>query len=123
MSDKSLLTDIFISIEASIDMVLARTKEIKNATDLVANANGVLLLDSISMRLQFIGESLKRVEKHDKEFLYSYHEVEWEKIINLRDFISHHYEMLNHQIIFDICKNHIPQLKKVVTQIIADVKR
>lgn len=122
MSDKLLLMDIFLSIESSIDMVLERTMNINTPEGFIASKEGVMMIDSISMRLQFIGESLKKIEKHNKDFLYSYHEIEWQKIINFRDFISHHYDMLNHQIIFDICKNHIPKLKIVIAQIITDLK-
>lgn len=32
----------------------------------------------------------------------------------IRDIISHHYEHVDHEIIYDICKNHLPNLKKAV---------
>ena len=31
---------------------------------------------------------------------------------------SHHYDIVDHEIIFDICKNHIPKLAAVVHKII-----
>ena len=34
------------------------------------------------------------------------------------DIISHHYEMIDHEIIFDICIHHIPKLKATVQRII-----
>ena len=37
--------------------------------------------------------------------------------MKLRDIISHHYERMDHEIIFDICKNHIPILKETVQKI------
>ncbi|MGK2864604.1 MAG: HepT-like ribonuclease domain-containing protein [Chitinophagaceae bacterium] len=33
-----------------------------------------------------------------------------EKIIKFRDFISHHYEKLDRDIIFEICRDDIPEL-------------
>jgi uncharacterized protein with HEPN domain len=39
-------------------------------------------------------------------------------IMRLRDIISHHYEAIDYEIIFDICKNHIPQLKTTATNIV-----
>lgn len=78
-------------------------------------------LDAISMRQQFIGESLKKVEKLDPALLTKYNDVEWSKIINLRDFISHHYDMLNTEIIFDICQIHIPKLKITVDRILSEL--
>jgi len=34
----------------------------------------------------------------------------------MRDIISHHYFDLNAEIVFPICKNHIPELLKTVTK-------
>lgn len=41
-------------------------------------------------------------------------------IMKLRDIISHHYDHVDHEIIFDICKNNIPALKKAIQQILKD---
>ncbi|WP_319575453.1 HepT-like ribonuclease domain-containing protein [uncultured Desulfobacter sp.] len=32
----------------------------------------------------------------------------------IRDIVSHHYEKVDHEIIFDICQNHLPQLQKTI---------
>lgn len=34
--------------------------------------------------------------------------------MRLRDIVSHHYEKIDHEIIFDICQNHLPQLQKAI---------
>lgn len=110
MSDeKEIFLDLFLSVNQSIDLITGRYNKIKLPADFTSTANGLETLDAIAMRLQFIGESLKKVEKFDNNFFASYPETDWSKIINLRDFIAHHYDMLNHEIIFDICKEHIPK--------------
>ena len=111
MYDKELVKKIFINVHESIAIIIRRCSKIQSANDFVTSDDGIETLDSISMRLQFIGESLKKIEKINKNFFKAYDAIEWEKIINLRDFISHHYDMLNHEIIFDICTNHIPKLR------------
>ena len=40
--------------------------------------------------------------------------------MKLRDIISHHYEHMDHEIVYDICKNHLPSLKKAVQLIYKD---
>ena len=40
--------------------------------------------------------------------------------MRLRDIISHHYDTIDHEIIYDICRRHIPLLKKTIKQIIED---
>ena len=74
----------------------------------------------ICMRLQIIGELLKKIQKIDPLVLQGYAQIEWPNIMKLRDIISHHYDHVDHEIIFDICKNNIPALKKAIQQIHKD---
>jgi len=71
----------------------------------------IQLMDSVAMRLQIIGEHVKRISKEDALFIERLIGVDADAIIRFRDFISHHYEKTDYEIIFDICRNHIPQLK------------
>ena len=70
------------------------------------------------MRLQVIGESVKRIQKKDLSLLNGYVEIEWDKIARFRDLVSHHYEHVDHEIVYDICQNHIPRLKNVIEKMI-----
>ncbi|MBW1725431.1 MAG: DUF86 domain-containing protein, partial [Deltaproteobacteria bacterium] len=54
------------------------------------------------MRLQVVGELLKKINKVDNSILKNYPEIEWNKIKKLRDIVSHNYEKVDHEIIFDI---------------------
>jgi len=86
-----LIPDILHNINDSIKLVEQRISKISSAVDFMKEPEGVKLPDSISMRLQFIGESVRKIEKTDQSFLLRYPEIEWNKIINIRNFISHHY--------------------------------
>lgn len=123
MLDDVIRDNLQIILE-SIVLVEDRFSKINSADDLVSSADGVFILDGIAMRLQVVGELLKKINKMDKSLLEKYPEIEWDKIIRLRDIVSHHYEKLDHEIIFDICKNHIPKLNTTVSKIIesAEVK-
>jgi uncharacterized protein with HEPN domain len=77
-------------------------------------------LDSIAIRLQLIGESIKKIKSYNKEYLSKYNEIKWDEIIRFRDFISHNYEFVNPDIIYDVCKNDIPALKKTVEKILKE---
>ena len=37
-----------------------------------------------------------------KSFFADYPEIEWQLIMRLRDIISHHYDIVDHEIIYDI---------------------
>ena len=101
-------------ISKSLDLITKRFLEINQPDDFVSNATGILVLDAVVMRLQVVGELLKKIDKMDDLFLKKYNNIPWNKIMRLRDIVSHHYEQVDHEIIFDICKNHLPQLRKTI---------
>jgi uncharacterized protein with HEPN domain len=69
------------------------------------------------MRLQALGENVKRVVAKNPSVYTNYPDVPWDNIVKFRDFISHHYELLDYEAIFEICKHFLPQLKAAVTKI------
>ena len=117
MFDDIIKDNLQIILE-SIVLIEGRFSKINSADDFVSSAGGVLILDAIAMRLQVVGELLKKISKMDKSFLENYPEIEWDKIMRLRDIVSHHYEKVDHEIIFDICTHHIPKLRSTVHKII-----
>jgi len=108
----------FEFILESILLIENRFIKIKFPDDLINSQDGITLLDSIAMRLQAIGDNVKSVEKLDSKFLTKFPETEWEKIMKLRDVISHHYDGLDHEIIFNICNSKLPVLKISIESIL-----
>ena len=102
----------------SILLINQRFSEIRFANDFIADVTGKTLLDSIAMRLQAIGDNIKSVKKRSPEILLQYPSVDWTNIIRMRDLISHHYDGLDHEIIYDICQKNIPELQKIVELIV-----
>ena len=114
----NLIRDNLQVILESIVLIESCFSKVNNADDLVSSAGGVLILDAIAMRLQVVGELVKKIGKMDKSFLENYPEIEWDKIMRLRDIVSHHYEKVDHEIIFDICTHHVPRLRSTIHKII-----
>ena len=112
--------DYLHDILDSIELIEIRFAGIAKSDDFVMNANGVLTLDSICMRLQIIGELLKKINKINPMIWKRYPQIEWPNIMKLRDIISHHYHHVDHEIIYDICQSNLPVLKKVVQQMAKD---
>ncbi len=94
-----------------INICNQRFLKIDTPTDFVASEFGKMVLDSIVTRLQAIGESIKKTSRKHNLLQNNYPEIEWGKIIRFRDFISHHYEMLDYEIVFEICQNYLPKLR------------
>jgi uncharacterized protein with HEPN domain len=107
-------------ISDSIEIVNSRFAKIHNPSEFVDSPDGVTLLDSITIRLQSIGESVKNIVKRDKDFLTPYSEIDWQQIIKFRDFISHHYDEIDHEIVYNICKDYLPALKTTIEKIIKE---
>ncbi len=84
------IVDILDLLLESIILVQERFSMIAQSEDFVSTSDGVTFLDAISMRLQVIGESVKRIRKKDLSLLNRYAEIEWDKIARFRDLVSHH---------------------------------
>lgn len=122
MSEEEIV-DILDLIIESIDLVQKRFANISDSEDFISTSDGVTILDEISMRLQVIGESGKRIQKKDISFLNHYAEIGWDKIARFRDLVSHHYEHVDHEIVYDICQNHIPRLRHVIEKMVKDLSK
>lgn len=108
------IADILDSILECIKLIQERFSQIQMPDDFVKSSNGVTLLDAISMRLQVIGELVKRIQKIDPSLLDQYPVIKWDSIARFRDLVSHHYEHVDYEIVYDICDTHIPKLKEVI---------
>lgn len=96
-------------VEQCLEIISQRSRAITNADDFINSDQGLVLLDSIAMRLQVIGEKVKKIESLSPGIFQPYG-IESQPIIRFRDFISHHYENADHEVIFDVCQNNVPEL-------------
>ena len=81
--------DSLQNIRASILLIQRRVIGIQTAAQLLSSADGLLTLDAVAMRLQIVGENVKNLASLDPELLQKYPEIEWDKIMRLRDIIPH----------------------------------
>ncbi|MFO7446260.1 MAG: HepT-like ribonuclease domain-containing protein [Ignavibacteriaceae bacterium] len=118
-------TEVILSlleeIKESIVLINQRSADIESPNDFLKDSEGLTKLDAIAMRLQVIGEAVKKIEKKDLGFLEKYTEVEWKKIKGMRDFISHQYSELDEVEVFTACKFDIPLLETTIDIIIKDI--
>ncbi len=122
--DVGLVIEILHQIKSSCELIISRTESIVTYSDFLKNDDGLEKLDAVSMQLIAIGESIKNLDKiTNYEMLIQYPEFEWKKAMGMRDIITHHYFDLNPEIVFDVCKNEIPKLIKLLDQIITDIEK
>lgn len=73
-----------------------------------------LVIDAVVRNLEIIGEATKKLPNETKNKATN---VEWKKIAGLRDILIHEYFGVDLEIIWDIIKNKLPELKKEVMRI------
>ncbi|QOP44755.1 DUF86 domain-containing protein [Sulfurimonas sediminis] len=114
----STLDDIRISLE----LIIQRCQRINSSDDFLKNDEGLLKLDSISMRLIAIGEGFKNIDKlSEGKILPQYPNIPWRQVKGVRDVLSHHYFDLDAEVIFEICQNDIQNLLEATVEIIKDL--
>jgi uncharacterized protein with HEPN domain len=106
----------------SVELIETRFSGIRLPGDFVLSPDGVTVLDAVAMRLQVVGESVRKIQKLDPAFFNRYSGVEWDKLARFRDLVSHHYANIDHEIVYDICKVHIPRLKNILQTMLADLQ-
>jgi len=78
-----------------------------------------LLIDAIVRNLEIIGEASKNIPKGIRE---KHPDIEWKKVCGLRDILVHEYFGIDVQILWDIIKNKLPDLKKKITRVLKSVQ-
>jgi len=76
-----------------------------------------LVVDAVVRNLEIIGEAVKRLPKG---IATEHKDVGWRRIAGLRDILIHEYFGVDLEILWDIIKNKLPQLKEKVSQILQE---
>lgn len=68
------------------------------------------LQDATLMRLQVIGENIKKIPATIKKD----NKIGWRKFEKLRNLISHKYNSIDYEIVWNFVKKNLPELKKQI---------
>ena len=101
-----------------IDDILDAIKKIKKYTRGVTKDEFVkngMIVDAVIRNLEIIGEASSKLSP---AFRREQNEIEWRKIIGMRNRIIHSYDTVDHAIVWDVIKHDLPELdanlKKIV---------
>ena len=109
-------------LRLSIEDILGSIKLIEEYIKNISKenlGNNQKIKDSIVRRLEIIGEAVKNIPDN---FRKKYPEVPWKKIAGLRDIIIHTYFSIDLDILWDIIKKDLPDLKEKILKIKAELK-
>jgi len=122
MFDNELVCDILKNISWSLTQIIRRFAEIRSPDDFIIDDTGLEKLDSICMQLINIGEALKQIDKLTKnQLLVNYKEIDWKSAKGMRDIITHHYFDIDSETVFNVCTDHIPEMKKAIDHILVEL--
>ena len=109
--DVELAYEILRQIRWSTQTIKQRFQHISSSDDFVTTDEGLTILDAIRMQLITIGESVKNLDKvTDSGLLPQYPQIEWKRLMGMRDIISHHYFDLDAEVVFNVCDRHLGSL-------------
>ena len=82
--------------------------------------NDTKIQDALIRRIEIIGEAAKNLPE---TFRTKYNYINWSEIIRMRDKIVHHYFGVDLNIIWDVIKTDIPDLKNKILKIKKDLNK
>lgn len=116
--DKYRVLELLDLLLDAIEVIKQRTSHINSGDDFLISPDNMFVLDGVCMKLIFIGESIKNIDKISKgELLNNYSLIPWSEIMKLRDLIAHHYFRIDSDLIFITIKEDINPLKQTLTLI------
>lgn len=74
-----------------------------------------LIVDGVVRNLEIIGEAAKNIPPQIRQ---RYPDIEWKKIAGLRDILAHEYFGVDLDVIWDIIKNKLPDLKMRISRLL-----
>jgi len=98
--------------------ILENIELIEDSTEKISSSKfklDRLLFDATMRRLEIIGEAVKNIPE---SFRDKYPAVPWKKISGLRDILIHAYFGIQSEIIWNIIKKDLPELKKQIKEIL-----
>ncbi len=123
MFDRELAYGILCLIIENLETIQKRTGAVKSPDDFTSLDSGMILLDSVCMKLVAVGESIKNLDKiTNKKLLIQYSQIKWKQVMGMRDIIVHHYFDVDAEEIYKTIKEDIPLLLSVLNEIKNNLK-
>lgn len=122
MFDKEEILHLLELIESTLTAIETRCKEVLTVDDFLLSDQGMILMDSVCMKIIAVGESVKNLDKHtSKSLLVKYPEIPWRNVMGTRDIIVHHYFDIDADELFRMVKADMPVLHATINKMIKDL--
>lgn len=117
-TDKREIQELLDMVLDAIQVIQERTRHIHTGDDFLTSPDNMFVLDGVCMKLIFIGESIKNIDKKTKGTLFcKYPSVPWKDVMKQRDLIAHHYFRIDADSICTTIKEDLPFLYSTLQKI------
>ena len=124
MYDIELVKEILHQILWSAQTITKRFVYITSPEDFVISEEGLEKLDAICMQLIAIGENVKNLDKvTEGGLLLRYPQIEWKRVMGMRDVLSHHYFDLDAEVVYSVCEHYVEELARTVQRMLTELEK
>lgn len=103
LRDKASLLDIFKAGQLAIEFARGMSRE--------QLASDVMRQSAILYQIPIVGEATKRLSRNFRE---QHPEVPWDDIAGMRDIITHQYDRLDLDIVWQVIQRNLPELLRAI---------
>lgn len=110
-----VVEDMLKQIRESIHNLELWNAPYSDVNEMLSSPDGVKTLTADCMLIEAIGEGFKRIDERTNQMLLpSRPEIPWKAVKGMRDHIAHGYFDINNELVWDVVKNDLPDLRDAV---------
>lgn len=110
-----VVEDMLTQIRESIHNLELWNAPYSDVNEMLISPDGVKTLAADCMLIEAIGEGFKRIDERTNQMLLpSRPEIPWKAVKGMRDHIAHGYFDINNELVWDVVKNDLPDLRDAV---------
>lgn len=110
-----VVEDMLRQIRESIHNLELWNESYSDVSQMLTSPDGVKTLAADCMLIEAIGEGFKRIDERTNQLLLPTRpEIPWKAVKGMRDHIAHGYFDINHELVWDVVKNDLPDLREAV---------
>ena len=110
-----VVEDMLKQIRESIHNLELWNAPYSDVNEMLISPDGVKTLAADCMLIEALGEGFKRIDERTNQMLLpSRPEIPWKAVKGMRDHIAHGYFDINNELVWDVVKNDLPDLRDAV---------